>query len=83
MITYEFKGNVDNAEILKYYRENSIDCFALLSEHEGAPVSIMEAESAGIPIVATDVGGVRELVDGNGFLLSSNPSEKDADAGNG
>lgn len=45
--------------------------FVLCSRYEGLPLAIIEAMCAGLPIVATDVGGVRELVeDGvNGFLV--------------
>ena len=45
--------------------------FVLCSRYEGLPLSIIEAMCAGLPIIATDVGGVRELVeDGvNGFLV--------------
>ena len=41
------------------------------STSEGVPVSIMEACSFGIPIVATDVGGISEVVSNgnNGLLL--------------
>jgi glycosyltransferase involved in cell wall biosynthesis len=38
------------------------DLFVLGSAHEGLPVAIMEAMAAGLPIVATDVGGVAEAV---------------------
>ncbi len=74
MIKYRLCGRVDNSEILKYYGENRIDCFAHVSSAEGLPVSIMEAESAGIPIVATNVGGTAEMIDGNGVLLPADPS---------
>lgn len=47
------------------------DAFALASDFEGNPLSVMEALAAGLPVVATAVGGVPELVaDGvNGLLV--------------
>ncbi|MEG1497600.1 MAG: glycosyltransferase, partial [Clostridiales bacterium] len=46
-------------------------------ESEGIPVSIMEAISFGIPVIATDVGGVNEIVynDQNGILLDKDFSD--------
>ncbi|GBF33833.1 glycosyl transferase, group 1 [Desulfocucumis palustris] len=38
------------------------DVFALPSLHEGLPNALMEAMAMGLPCVATDVGGVRELI---------------------
>ena len=53
--------------------------FINCSESEGIPVSIMEALSFGIPVIATNVGGTSEVViDGyNGFLLDKDFLEID------
>lgn len=50
---------------------NQNDIFCLISNYEGLPISIIEAMRAEMPIIASDVGGVNELVkDGvNGFLI--------------
>ena len=47
--------------------------FALASNWEGFPLSILEAMRAGLPVIASDVGGVAEaVVDGvTGFLIPS------------
>lgn len=69
-VDFCFKGVIPNAEILDYYEHNYVDLFVNLSESEGIPVSIMEALSAGIPVLATDVGGTSEAVNEQvGFLL--------------
>jgi len=39
------------------------DVFCLASLHEGLPVALMEALALGLPAVATDVGGIREVVE--------------------
>jgi glycosyltransferase involved in cell wall biosynthesis len=38
------------------------DVFCLASHHEGLPIAVMEAMAIGLPVVATDVGGLAELV---------------------
>jgi glycosyltransferase involved in cell wall biosynthesis len=40
----------------------SLDCFVLSSEVESLPLSIREAMSMSLPVIATDVGGIREAV---------------------
>jgi len=69
-IAYEFPGYVSNEHLMSFYSSKHIDLFLNTSIHEGVPVSIMEAQSFGIPVIATDVGGVSEIVvPGTGFLL--------------
>ena len=69
-ISYVFMGHKPNKEILDFYKANTVDLFLNASSSEGLPVSIMEAMSHGIPVIATDSGGVKEIVvPGTGFLL--------------
>ncbi|WP_223556579.1 MULTISPECIES: glycosyltransferase family 4 protein [Lysinibacillus] len=51
--------------------------FVLLSDWEGLPISIIEAMRAGLPIIATNVGGVNELVSDheNGFLMNRDDTD--------
>lgn len=69
----DFAGEVKNPDLMEFYRTKPVDLFVNTSSLEGLPVSIMEACSFGIPVVATDVGGTKEIVrDGkNGFLLGA------------
>lgn len=63
-------GFVDRLRIFERYRDHRPRVFVNLSSSEGVPVTIMEALSMGVPVVATDVGGTGELVDdGVGRLL--------------
>jgi glycosyltransferase involved in cell wall biosynthesis len=69
----EFLGQRhDVAELLA-----SAHIFALPTKWEGFPLSILEAMRAGLPVVASNVGGVAEaVVDGeNGFLIPSGNSD--------
>lgn len=70
-------GRIANHYVLKYYRENPVDVFVNVSSSEGVPVSIMEALMAGIPCIATNVGGTSEIVDSAcGHLLPGAVTEQ-------
>lgn len=56
------RGATPNDEVLAFYKETPVDLFMNLSSYEGVPVSIMEAISFGIPVLASDVGGTSEIV---------------------
>lgn len=74
-IEYAFTGLISNRELMTYYANEIIDCFITTSSTEGAPVSIMEALSYGIPVIATAVGGIPEmLADNRSILLAANPT---------
>jgi len=63
-------GGIGHEEVLRFLSRQPVDLFINVSSSEGLPVSLMEAASCGIPLLALDVGGVGEVVDAaNGFLL--------------
>lgn len=73
------KGNLSgfilHEDLIQFYLEQPVDIFVNVSSTEGTPVSIMEAISCGIPVIATAVGGNVEIVrEKNGILLSENPT---------
>lgn len=77
-----FMGQQPHENVMDYYVRNRVDLLVQVSTSEGVPVSIMEAMSFGTPVVATNVGGVSEIVNNiNGTLLDRNLSVKNlADA---
>jgi glycosyltransferase involved in cell wall biosynthesis len=76
-IDFRITGWITKTEIFNLYKSVKPNLFLNLSTSEGLAVSIMEACSFGIPIIATNVGGTPELVDYNGVLIEKNitPSE--------
>jgi colanic acid/amylovoran biosynthesis glycosyltransferase len=73
-----FKGNLSYNEMMKFYKDNPVDLFVNTSEKEGTPVSVMEAISCGIPVLATAFGGNKEVIDsGGGILLSEYPAPEE------
>ena len=66
-----FKGKIPNEEIPKYML--SADVFVLPSLSEGFPNVILEAMASGLPVVCSNVGGLKEIIkDGeNGLFAKS------------
>ncbi len=72
-----FCGHVPNGpELFKLYRAS--DVFVHVARTEGLPQVLTEAQAAGLPIVATDVGGVRAGLGGGGEALLVPPNDPEA-----
>ena len=65
-------GQISNFDIINFYKSHYVDLFISLTTSEGGrPVSIQEAMSFGIPVLATKIGGIIDIVQHkyNGILL--------------
>ena len=63
-----FLGSVSDERLASSYRESAV--LILPTLFEGMPTVVLEAMSHGTPIIVTDVGATRELVDAkNGFII--------------
>ncbi|MCU0494225.1 MAG: glycosyltransferase [Chloroflexaceae bacterium] len=74
-VTWQFHGQLSNRGVLAFYQGHAVDALVNVSESEGLSVAMMEAQSCGIPVLATAVGGTPEIVGSdNGLLLPHNPT---------
>lgn len=63
-------GELPRQDVLKVLGNS--DIFTLISRWEGLPLTILEAMSLGLPVVASHVGGIQEAVGSdNGFLVAN------------
>jgi L-malate glycosyltransferase len=85
---YIIQNNLQDHIKLEGFKENvhsiiaSFDLFVLCSLHEGLPMSLLEAMSLEVPVVCTDVGGIKEVITHNhsGLLVPSNDRNALAEA---
>ena len=81
-VSWELAGQLGNREVLRFYERHHVDALLSLSLSEGLPVSMMEAQSYGIPVVACAVHGVPEIVDADtGILVGPEASMAEVAAG--
>lgn len=66
-------GAARGAELVEWYRW--ADAFVITSDREGMPLVVLEAMAAGLPVVATDVPGLRGTVGDDGLLVPPDPTE--------
>jgi len=72
----EFTGPIFGEKKLLYL--SAADCLVLPSSKEGAPVVVMEALARNLPVVVTDVGGVKQMIENNreGIIIKQKSSEE-------
>ncbi len=69
-----FTGMLEGEELAKTLANQ--DFLVVSSNYENLPVVILEALSCGLPVVSTDVGGIREVISGeNGILVRKGGAE--------
>lgn len=72
-VTIDFRGKVQN--VIEYMQ--AADIFILPSYSEGLPNVLLEAGATGLPLIATDIGGSRDLVSKkNGILVTLGSSKE-------
>lgn len=67
-----FAGNVPNVQ--DYLAKS--DIYVQASHREGLPLTTIEAAASGLPIIATDVGGMKNIVRENGILIPDDDAEQ-------
>jgi glycosyltransferase involved in cell wall biosynthesis len=78
-VEIDFRGLQPNERILNDYKSTSIDLFFSTSEREGLSFAMIEALSFGIPILATDINGTKEICNEiTGHLMPLNFELSDA-----
>ena len=68
----QVQGPLSNGEVLELLGRNDLFLFPSKLKYEGFPVSVAEAMAAGLPVVASPVGALPEMIDvpAGGFLAA-------------
>jgi len=71
----QFVGAKPNEELVYWY--NAADVFCLSSDSEGWPNVLFESLACGTPVVASNVGGVSEVIPSDDYGVLINGDERD------
>jgi len=81
-VTYLNRKHPNSIEMTSWIKDVAsfnagMDVICLTSKNEGTPVSLIEAQASGIPVITTNVGGVKDIVleDETGFVVEANNKE--------
>jgi glycosyltransferase involved in cell wall biosynthesis len=74
--TVHFSGKRPHKEVALWM--NIADCLCLCSRGEGMPNAVLEALASGLPVLATDVGACREMLDQEQYGLITDVDDSDA-----
>lgn len=71
-VDVHFWGRQEHVKLARFYAQS--DVFVLFSEYEGHPKSLIEAMAVGLPVIGSDVVGVRDVIknEENGILVDKN-----------
>ncbi|MDB5047944.1 MAG: glycosyl transferase, group 1 [Fibrobacteres bacterium] len=70
-----FLGKIAPADLVPWY--SACDCFCLASASEGCPNVVLEALACGRPVVATAVGGIRDMLEDARLGIMADPAGSD------
>lgn len=71
----KFLGSKSNKEVIEILK--TMDVYILPSYTEGFPLGVLEAMSCGLPVIATDVGAISDMIGNSGGVLIKIKSEKE------